>query len=329
MKSFLSKLNFLLGNKPKILPYSKDIVSKFIPLPYQAVLIISCDFELAWAWRFAKETNCSLERAVEIARRERENIPFILELCEKFNIPLTWAIVGHLFLENCSREKGKAHIALGPINHFENDYWKFDSGEWFDQDPCCDWQEAPEWYAPDLIKKIIGSKVQHEIACHTFSHIDCRKEVCSEEIFRKEIQECRNTASIYGFKLKSFVFPANYIGNRKILKEEGFLSYRTTGNVLGFPRKDEYGLWQIPTTVYIGLSPYNWSLSYYIKKFTTIIERAIKYKRLCHFWFHPSEDEKSLQTILREILGFLRLNEDRIYITTMKGYSEFLESRLK
>ncbi|MDP2923544.1 MAG: polysaccharide deacetylase family protein [Candidatus Omnitrophota bacterium] len=326
IKSFLSKLNFLLGNKPKLLSFSKENLNKFIPPSYKAVLIISCDFELIWAWRFAKEINCDLKRAMEIAKRERENVPLILELCERFNIPVTWAIVGHLFLKNCSKTNDLAHKDMLRLNYFENEYWKFSSGDWFDADPCCNFRDALEWYAPDLIEKILNSTVKHEIACHSFSHIDCREEVCSEQILRKEIQECKNAASIYKVELKSFVFPANYIGNRKVLKEEGFISYRIDKNVLGFPQKDAYGLWRIPTTAHIGLPSYNWSLDYYLRRCKTIIERAIKYNRLCHFWFHPSIDRKFLENILSDLFDVVNINRNKLYVTTMGGYIAYLES---
>lgn len=324
LKSFLSKLNFLLGNKPKILPYSKDIISKFIPPPYRAAFIISCDFELAWGWRFAKEINCSLERAKEIARNERRNVPLILGLCEKFNIPLTWATVGHLFLERCCKEAGNIHSDIPRIAHFENEYWEFSSGNWFDQDPCSNLSNDPQWYAPDLIEKIINSKVKHEIACHSFSHIDCSDSICPENVFRKETQRCKELASAYGRESKSFIFPGNLIGNLKILKEEGFTSYRVDKDILGFPEKDKYGLWQIPTTAAISASPYNWNLDYYIKRYTAIIERAIKYQRLCHFWFHPSQTKEFIEAILARILEFTNLNRGKIYISTMNEYVKFL-----
>jgi peptidoglycan/xylan/chitin deacetylase (PgdA/CDA1 family) len=328
LRSFLSKLNFLLGRKPKVLAYSEESLNKFIPSPYRAVLIISCDFELAWAWRFAKQLNCDLEKAKEIARQERRNIPIILDLCERFNIPITWAILGHLFLENCSRKENKAHTSLVQPNYFENKYWKFDSGEWFGHDPCCLWKEAPEWYAPDLIEKITKSQTKHEIGCHTFSHISCQQEVCSRELLRKEIKECKALASKYKINLNSFIFPGNFIGNLAVLKEEGFTSYRIEKDVLGLPVKDEYGLWQFPTTAEICLFSYGWNLGDYLYRYTTIIERAIKYRRLCNFWFHPSFNLIMLEKILPEIFKFIDDNRNKIWVITQRDYVEWLENNV-
>lgn len=325
LKSFLSKLNFLLGNNPRLLKYPKESLNKFIPPGYKAVLIISCDFELIWAWRFTKRIKRNLQEAREIAKRERENIPLILELCERFNIPITWAIVGHLFLESCSRENRIAHQEMPRPGYFENKYWRFSSGDWFDADPCCNWQEALEWYAPDLIGKILNSKVKHEIACHTFSHIDCRQKVCPKEILKKEILKCKELASKYKVRLESFIFPGNFIGNLAVLKEEGFTAYRVDKNVLGFPQKDNFGLWQVPTSAAIDSSIYKWDLDYFIKRYITIIERAIKYQRLCHFWFHPSVNIDFLNPVLTALFEFVNTRRE-LYLTTIKGYCKYLEN---
>jgi len=326
IKQYLSKLNFFAGNSPRILSYPKNTVNKFIPFPHRAVIIISCDFELAWAWRFAKQINCSLEKAKGIATKERENIPFIVDLCEEFDVPLTFATVGHLFLEGCERKNGLAHPNVKRLNHFENKYWEFSSGDWFDADPCCNWKQAREWYAPDLLKKILGSKVKHEIACHTFSHIDCREEVCSADILKQEISECKNIAAKYGVKLNSFVFPANLTGNFKAIKEEGLLAFRSDKDVLGFPEKTDCGLWQFSTTAQICPSKYKWSIEYCIRRYKTIIERAIRHQRLCHFWFHPSMGREFLESVLTELFQFIGAKKDELYITTMGEYAKYLEN---
>ena len=39
-------------------------------------------------------------------------------------------------------------------------------------DPCTNVINDPAWYASDLVDKIIKADVNHEIACHTFSHLD-------------------------------------------------------------------------------------------------------------------------------------------------------------
>ncbi|MFA5337270.1 MAG: polysaccharide deacetylase, partial [Candidatus Omnitrophota bacterium] len=262
-----------------------------------------------------------------IALRERKNMPFILGLCEQFNIPITWAIVGHLFLEACERKNGITHPDIKRLKHFENQYWNFSSGDWFDADPCCNWPDALEWYAPDVIKKIINSKVKHEIACHTFSHINCQQEVCPDGVFENEIQKCKDMAKDHGTVLNSFVFPANLTGHTEILKKEGFSAYRVDKDVFGFPEKDINGLWQIPTTAMICPSSHHGlSLNYHIKKYKRIIERAIRYQRVCHLWFHPSASKEFLEPVLTDLFKFIDSFRNELHITTMGAYADYLEN---
>jgi len=325
IKAFLNKANFHLGNKPRLPRYPRDYVNRFIPAQHKAVFIISCDFELAWAWRFSKDINYSLEAAEKIAMRERKNIPQVLKLSEKFSIPITWATVGHLFLENCRKRDEGVHENIPRLRHFENEYWKFQQGDWFSDDPCCGWSEAPAWYAPDLIRQIVDSKNKQEIACHTFSHINCDSKICPKPAMRKEIRECKKAASGYGVELRSFVFPGNIAGNIGTIKEEGFTSYRVDGDVLGLPEKDTYGLWRFPTTAEIGPSPYGWSVDYHIARYKAIIDKAIRHGRVCHFWFHPSADGNFLKQALASLFDFADMRRRDVCLTTMSNYSRFLD----
>ncbi|MCG8550846.1 MAG: polysaccharide deacetylase, partial [Desulfobacterales bacterium] len=157
MKSLLSKINFFFRRSPEI-EICKD-PSRFIPQGYKTVLLISADFELAWAWQYAKGHSDPLALAREMARTERKNIPRIVKLCEEYDIPITWATVGHLFLDRCTRENGRAHPEICRLRQFENAYWQFDGGDWFENDPCTDYRQDPEWYCPDLIAQIVSSPI--------------------------------------------------------------------------------------------------------------------------------------------------------------------------
>ena len=170
LKANISKLKFYFGRNPIV--ESSENYRKFIPKPYKAVITISADFELAWAWQWSKQKD-ALKTAINKSRATRKNISNILEVAEKYNIPITWATVGHLFLKSCN-----SHKEMSQLKSFENDFWKFNNSDWFINDPYSNYKEEPHWYAPDLINQIIKSPVNHEIGCHTFSHIDCREVLC-------------------------------------------------------------------------------------------------------------------------------------------------------
>jgi peptidoglycan/xylan/chitin deacetylase (PgdA/CDA1 family) len=253
----------------------------------------------------------------------------IVNLCEKFNIPVTWATVGHLFLDGCSSIDGEPHHHLPRLSHFENRFWKFEGKDWFDNDPCTDLKINPEWYCPDLIRMILNSPVKHEIGNHTFSHIDCSDENCPAEVLRAELTESKNVTAEYGIKLKSFVHPGYTIGNLDTLASEGFTNFRTDyRNVLGYPKRHPNGLWELEQTMEFRHYDY-WSVRFQIQRYKTIVQRAIQSNTVCVFWFHPSFHPIVVQQIWPNVFGYLNENRDKIWITTHSEYIDWLNANEK
>lgn len=325
MKPFLSKINFALNRNPRI--ESKKEYSRFIPAPYKAVITITSDFELGWAWRYSKGNKNTLDSAVLNAKKERENIPRILDLCDKYNIPITWATVGHLFLSECKKRNGQAHKEIPLVKNYKGQYWDYTGHDWFEYDPCSSYKDAPEWYCPDLIKLILDSKVKYEIGCHTFSHIDCRDEVCSPELFEAEINECKKEAAKLGLELKSFVHPGHTIGNLDKLAKLGFTSFQTDpGNILGYPVKHANGLWELKRTYEFGYRK-EWSIDYHIYRYKKIIARAIKTNTICNFWFHPSFDPLFVNEIMPSIFDYINMHRDKIFLSAVCAYCDWLKGK--
>jgi len=323
LRSSLSKLKFRLGLNPRIVRNNENF--NFIPAPFKSVVLFYADFELAWAWRYSKEFCNKKDEIKKNALRERKNVPEIIKLCEKYEIPVTWATVGHLFLDRCEKKDGLAHPDILRNNYFENDYWKFDKGDWFDEDPCGNYKDDPEWYCPDLIDLILKSKTKQEIGCHTFSHIDCRDSVCSSEVFETELNKCKELSGKLNIDLKSFVHPGHTIGNLDSLKKLGFSSYRTDyGNILGYPSKEANGLWEIKGTMEIAYRK-KWDVNYNIEFYKTIVDRAIKNNLLCVFWFHPSFDTKCTEEIMPALFEYINLKKEDIRAMTVTDYIYTIE----
>jgi peptidoglycan/xylan/chitin deacetylase (PgdA/CDA1 family) len=324
VKNFGKKVKFTLNLDPKL-----ELVKerhKFIPDGYKAVLIIYADFELAWAWRYSKFMESSVLYAEKLAITERNNIPTILDVCSEFNIPITWATVGHLFLNSCIREQNLVHNDVKRIGYFENDFWSYKNGDWYDTDPAGNVSNNPEWYCPDLIKMIKNNAVKHEIGCHTFSHIDCTDKNCKSDVFDSEILKCKELASDAGISLKSFVHPAHTIGNLSGLVKHGFTSYRTDfDNILGYPRKFEDKLWEFKSTWEFVCFD-DWSVKYHIYRYSEILKRSMKNNTNCVFWFHPSINPKFICEIMPSIFRFFNDNSDKVFITTASAYAEYLNS---
>lgn len=319
-KKIKKRISHHLGLRPFLEKTHKDQKIKYIPEGYKAVITVSADFELAWAWQHAK--NFNLDEALKHAHQARKNIPFILDLCDEYSIPITWFTVGHLFLENCNTINGLKHPEINRLPFFENQYWSYKEKDWFKNDPCGDLLKNPEWYAPDIIHDILNRRTKHEIGCHTFSHIDCRDIICTKEIFDSELNACKDAAKNFNLTLKSFVHPAHTIGNLKNLQKHGFTSYRDNSKqTIGYPEKENH-LWKYKSTAILNYS--NENEKFQIKKLKRIIARTIKANATANIWFHPSANPKTFEILLDNLFQYLQLNKDKIYITTVDKYIDFL-----
>ncbi len=96
----LTRFLYVTGLKPRINRRARS--------PFTAgTVVLSADFEMAWAFRFSRTRGAE---AVEKGMLERKNVPLLLAMLEKHNLPVTWATVGHLLLHECRRgDDGRAH----------------------------------------------------------------------------------------------------------------------------------------------------------------------------------------------------------------------------
>jgi peptidoglycan/xylan/chitin deacetylase (PgdA/CDA1 family) len=327
LNAYLQQINFLIGRNPKL--EKRSDWRKFIPEPYKAVVLISADFELAWAGRYSKSSPDPLQKSLSKARLERENMPVLLSLCERFNIPITWLTVGHLFLDSCLKVDGSPHPEIPRLPHFENNWWRYVGDDWFEHDPCTNYHVDPLWYCPDLIEQILNSKVKHEIGCHTFSHIDCRNDVCKPELFSAELEACAQAAKRFGIdKMVSFVHPGHMIGNLKTLAEMGYTNFRTDyDNILGYPKKHTTGMWVFNTTLEFDYFPL-WSISSQIKRYIKLFERAKKNNSVAYIWFHPSFNRLFAECVLPVVFKWLDDNRNDIWLVNKAEYVNFLNENI-
>lgn len=318
-------LSFQMGQNPVTEQKRADFRS-FIPEPYDGVVMVSADFELAWAWRFDKLNPNPKENSILLAKKERNNIPKLLELSEKYHIPITWGTVGHLFLEKCNCENEIVHPEIHRLPYFENDWWKYEKGDWFADDPCGGVQEAPSWYAPDLVSQIINSPVKHEIACHSFSHISCDNGICSPDVLMSELDASQKAADKFGIQLRSFIFPGHTMGNYDTLAQAGYSSMRTNFiNTIGYPVKHNNGIWEHKTTMELNYNPL-FSIKMNIARLKKIIDKSINKNLVCNFWFHPSFDAVSLESVVPEVFKIINNRKRKLWVTTMQEYTRWLNS---
>ena len=313
----LSQIAYSFSSKPY---YRKDNISadtKF-PSSEKGGLVLSADFEMAWAFRYSKrEVN-----PLEMAALERENVPNLLKLFETYSIPITWATVGHLFLESC---KQGDHDWMRRIPHFD-DHWKFTKGDWFEHDPYTNSVSNNAWYAPDLIESILKSKVKHEIGCHTFSHIDCSDKNCPPEVLEDELKASIEAAGKWGVKMSSFVFPGGTMGNYHILEKFDFNIYRKSiQQDLAYPYSDRYGMLVTASSATF-CKGFDWKAEYYLLRFKRLIDKAIMTGTIAHIWMHPSVDKWTLNNVMPKVLQYAAEKRDKglLWVGTMNQIANYI-----
>ncbi len=182
----------------------------------RAVFVISLDTELAWG---SFDRN-GLQNYGHLYAQMRTIVDSLLAMFARHDIKATWAIVGHLFLESCSREGIDNH------NHVLQPRYGWYPQGWLSDDPFSHVGLQPYFYAPDVVEAILASRPRHEIASHTFTHVILGDPECAAEVARSQLLECRRLAENKGRELVSLVFPRNSVGHLDVLCRLGFLSYR-------------------------------------------------------------------------------------------------------
>jgi peptidoglycan/xylan/chitin deacetylase (PgdA/CDA1 family) len=292
--------------------------------------VISADLELAWAWRYARHATDRLADARQRARQGRRNLVAILDACDRNDIPITWATVGHLFLENCTRSKGVAHVDLPRIPYFVNEYWAFRRGDWFDADPASADRSDPEWpnwYGPDLLGLIMERGVRHEIACHSFSHITLSDDHCPPQVATRELVRCQELAGAVGVRLRSLTFPGNLMGNYASLRRAGFIAYRWHGRYdLDAPRRDRLGLWQIPGGLCLDRPNRTWTAADHIGILRDYVDDAIEHGLVGGLWFHPEITPSDVDQVLPAMFEYIASRRSDLWVGTVGGLAQWLET---
>jgi peptidoglycan/xylan/chitin deacetylase (PgdA/CDA1 family) len=314
----------------------------------RGTMVVSLDLELCWG-RFDKVPVPMLEAD---ASEERIQIRRLLALLDRYEIPATWAIVGHLMLAGCSRHAGAAHTDVMP----RPDYSWFPK-DWYVHDPCTSAIQSPGWYAPDILEWIRATRVRHEIASHSFAHIYYGDPECSATAARADLTAAVVAASQHDVPLRSFVFPRNQVGHLDVLRAQGIRAYRgadptrfrrTKGalyktlsfldQLLGLPpkavRAEEVmpGLWNIPGNHFYmarnGLRKMI-PMASRVWKGKQGIRQAIRTGGVYHLWFHPfnlNADADAMLSGLEQLFAYAsRLREQGVLdIFTMDDYRTHL-----
>ncbi|MFD1564327.1 polysaccharide deacetylase [Haloarchaeobius amylolyticus] len=252
-----------------------------------------------------------------------------IELFDSYSIPATWAIVGHLLLDECEGTH-RDH----PASEFG----------WFSADPGGDETESEQWFGLPLVEEIIDADTDHELGCHSFSHVVFDRNQITTEIATAEVRRCNAIAHERGLSFSSFVFPRNVVGFRDVLSRHGFEAYRgaspprwydgsslypfakfatyTGGDTpppLVRPVVDEHGLVDIPASLdlfsfegiarrlaqSVGEDPV-------VRQAKMGIDAVTEREGVFHIWLHPNNlVRKSDFDRLRQVLSYIADKRDQ------------------
>lgn len=182
---------------------------------------ISLDFELYWGVRDKRTTDAYRQNLLGVW----EVIPKMLVLFDKYDIHVSWATVGFLFLENekelrdnfpdnLPEYKEKRLSPYSYVNSLEDSDSRVD-----------DFNKMH--FAKKLIEEIKTYPFQ-EIATHTYSHYYTREATISNVAFESDMKKAIEVGSKNHIRLESLVFPRNQIDNKslEILKNLGIKTFR-------------------------------------------------------------------------------------------------------
>lgn len=323
----------------------------------RGVFIVSLDLELAWGtFDIWGRGTADMPRALSRILLQTRDVVIdeLLRLFREYDVPATWAIVGHLFLDHCEPVNGVKHPDMPRPAHswFEDD--------WYDRDPASNIEADPVWYGRDIVERIMLAQPRQEIACHSFSHVIFGDEGCSAEVAEAEVRECVTLARELGIDLRSFVFPRSQAGHHQVLSKHGFSCYRAPrpgwfdvfngkaqrvakliNDMLALSPccavvdKEPNGLWSISTSAYyrslhgVGrMVPVRSRVHQCVKG----IDKAVKTQGVFHLCLHPwnfaVETERLLEGLRKVLQHAARESErGRLDLLSMGQLAERLEIR--
>ncbi|HEY0444519.1 MAG TPA: hypothetical protein VGC90_09875 [Candidatus Limnocylindrales bacterium] len=183
----------------------------------RGTFVISLDFELFWGvidWR-------SLDAYAGNLRGVRPAVAGMLELFQRYDVHVTWATVGFLFLTGMDDLLSRRPSVLPEYRHTPLDPYRYAARAGASVPPDLH-------FAPDVIETILATPGQ-ELATHSLSHFCCLEEPASLEAFRSDLAAAIAIADErFGARITSLVFPRNQYTDTHVRAagELGITAYR-------------------------------------------------------------------------------------------------------
>ncbi|MFC3476458.1 polysaccharide deacetylase family protein [Halobacterium litoreum] len=293
-------------------------------------VVVSVDAELGWGHHDLADP------PVERVEYARTGWVRLLDALDEYDLPATWAVVGHLFLDDCDGRHADHPTPEG--------WFARESGEWADR---------PELrFGRGLVDRIEDASADHELGSHTFSHVPFGVAETTSEVARAELAASERAA---GRGFDSFVFPRNYVGHRDALADAGYTCYRGSGpgaqvgGVASLVRKvarsagyagaplvdpafDEHGLVNVPASLYLfdfeGVARAAVEAvadDPVVRAARRGVDAAANTGRTVHLWLHPNNVRSDRHARrIRRVFEYVaeRRNDGAVRVETMGEVAE-------
>jgi hypothetical protein len=191
--------------------------------------IISLDFELMWGVRDTQTLKSYGKNILGVSQA----IDQMLCIFQKFNVNVTFAVVGFLFHENLSKLKKQIPIKtpnyitpkLSPYPYLDEEMGE---AGYLDQ----------YYFNSSTFDKILNFK-NHEIATHTYCHYYCMEAGQNIFEFEEDLKMAIEVAKNKNIEIKSIVFPRNQsnLDYLRVCLKYGINSYRGNENSIIYKSK--------------------------------------------------------------------------------------------
>ena len=267
----------------------------------------------------------------KIRKREIEKcVDFLLDVSAKYKIPATWAFTGD-FLLDLHYGQGSLQAKSRSNNLSYTNIYTYSGGNTL-------------LFGENILRKIMSSKINHEIGYHSFSHPVFPQ--IEKQIADSEMKAGIDMAEHFGFVLKSFVFPQDKIGHVDVLRKYGLLVYRgetlmqsslrsrslskvngLINEIIAPPVMPKWknGIWEIPSSLYFSDPKYPFSL---LPRARLGLWRAIRSNAVFHVWMHPWNllEYESLSKDFEGLIQYVykKRSEGKIETMTMGDFATSL-----
>jgi peptidoglycan/xylan/chitin deacetylase (PgdA/CDA1 family) len=297
-------------------------------------VVLSVDAELGWGFHDYETPPRDRLAAARSGWRT------LLDLLDRYELPATWAVVGHLLLADCD---GRHDDHPAPA-------------DWFAHERGSDRMPRRYRFADGLVTAIQEASVDHDVGSHTFSHVEFGAPETTRELARAEVAASIESARERDLPVRSFVFPRNNVGHLDALAAYGVRCYRgprafdpsgnllyrarvklgggieTDGPTLETPHVDSFGLVNVPPSLYLfGLDGAARKLlepfvgDPIVRQAKRGIDAAATGDGVFHLWLHPNNvtgrrDERRLRRVFEHVAR--RRADSPLRVETMAAVAE-------